>query len=328
MLQYIVRRVLMIIPTIIAISIVAFIVIQLPPGDFVTTYVSHLASMGESIDQEAVQKFKEQYGFGQPIYVQYGKWVWNILVQGDFGRSFELNRPVTTIIWEKLVLTFVLSLSALLFTWIIAFPIGIYSAVKQYSLGDYVFTFLGFVGLAVPSFLISLVLMYVAFKYLNLSVGGLFSPDFVEAPWSWAKFVDLLKHLWIPMVILSFEGTASLIRVMRANLLDELHRPYVTTARAKGLSELHLLLEYPVRVALNPWISSVGYILPGLVSGATIISVVLNLPTTGPMYLRSLQTQDMYLAGSFMLLLSVLTIIGTLVSDILLAWIDPRIRYQ
>lgn len=328
MLQYIAKRVAIMIPTVIAISIVSFIIIQLPPGDFVTTYISNLAAMGESIDQSVVQKIKEQYGFGQPIYVQYVKWVWSIFTRGDFGRSFELNRPVTAIIWEKLALTFVLSLSALLFTWIIAFPIGIYSAVKQYSLGDYVFTFLGFVGLAVPSFLISLVLMYVAFKYLNLSVGGLFSPDFVEAPWSWAKFVDLLKHLWIPMVILSFEGTASLIRVMRANLLDELHRPYVTTARAKGLSELHLLLEYPVRVALNPWISSVGYILPGLVSGATIISVVLNLPTTGPMYLRALMSQDMYLAGSFMLLLSVLTIIGTLISDILLAWIDPRIRYQ
>lgn len=328
MLQFIIRRVLLMIPTLFAISIVTFIIIQLPPGDFFTTYISNLAAMGESIDQTVVEAIKQEYGFGEPIYVQYGKWVWKIITQGDFGKSFQRGQPVTELIGDRLALTVALSLFALLVTWIIAFPIGIYSAVRQYSIGDYVFTFLGFIGLAVPGFLIALVLMYIAFKYFNQSVGGLFSPEFTDAPWNWAKFVDLLKHLWIPTVIIALEGTAGLIRVMRANLLDEIHKPYYTTAKAKGLSEFQALIQYPVRVALNPWISSVGWILPGLVSGATIISVVLSLPTTGPMQLQALLNQDMYLAGSFVLLLSTLTVIGTLISDILLAWIDPRIRYQ
>jgi len=328
MLQFIVRRVLMMIPTLFAISVVTFIIIQLPPGDFFTTYISNMAAMGESVDQTVVEKIKAQYGFGEPIYVQYSKWMWNILTKGDFGRSFQKGKPVTDLIGERMGLTIALSLFALLVTWVIAFPIGIYSAVRQYSIGDYVFTFLGFVGLAVPSFLVALVLMYIAFKYLGQSVGGLFSPQFSGAPWSLDKVKDLLSHLWIPTVIIALEGTAGLIRVMRANLLDELHKPYYTTAKAKGLSEFQALIQYPVRVALNPWISSVGWILPGLVSGATIISVVLNLPTTGPMQLEALLNQDMYLAGSFVLLLSTLTVIGTLLSDILLAWIDPRIRYQ
>ena len=328
MLQFILRRLVMMIPTLFAISIVTFTIIQLPPGDFFTTYVSNMAAMGESVDQTMVQAIKQQYGFGEPIYIQYGKWLWNILSKGDFGRSFQKGKPVTDLIGERMALTIVLSLFALLITWIIAFPIGIYSAVRQYSIGDYIFTFLGFIGLAVPSFLLALVLMYIAFKYFNQSVGGLFSPAFSDAPWSLAKFKDLLSHLWIPTAIISLEGTAGLIRVMRANLLDELHKPYYTTAKAKGLSEFQALMEYPVRVALNPWISSVGWILPGLVSGATIISVVLNLPTTGPMQLEALLNQDMYLAGSFVLLLSVLTVVGTLISDILLAWLDPRIRYQ
>ncbi len=328
MLQYIARRVLLMIPTIIAISIVTFIIIQLPPGDYLSSLVATMADTGESVDQAAIETLKIRYGLGQPVYVQYFKWVWGIISRGDFGQSFEWNKPVTDLIWERLTLTFVLSLSTLLFTWIIAFPIGIYSAVKQYSLGDYVFTFLGFIGLATPNFLLALVLMYISFKYLNQSVGGLFSPEFVEAPWSWAKVVDLLKHLWIPMVILGTSGTAGLIRIMRANLLDELHKPYVVTARAKGLSERKLLLKYPVRVALNPFVSTVGWTLPGLVSGSAIVSVVLSLPTTGPLLLRALMSQDMYLAGSFILMLSVLTVIGTLISDILLAWLDPRIRYQ
>ena len=284
--------------------------------------------MGESVDQTAVQAIKEEYGFDQPIYVQYAKWMTNILTKGDFGKSFQRGVPVTDLIGDRLALTVALSLFALVVTWIIAFPIGIYSAVRQYSIGDYLFTFLGFIGLAVPGFLIALILMYIAFKYFNQSVGGLFSPEFSDAPWNVDKFVDLLKHLWIPTLIIALEGTAGLIRVMRANLLDELHKPYYTTAKAKGLSEFQALMEYPVRVALNPWISSIGWILPGLVSGATIISVVLSLPTTGPMQLQALLNQDMYLAGSFVLLLSVLTVVGTLISDILLAWIDPRIRYQ
>ena len=328
MLQFILRRTLMMIPTLFAISIVTFVIIQLPPGDFFTTYISNMAAMGETVDQTQVEKIKEQYGFDQPIYVQYGKWIWNIISKGDFGRSFQKGKPVTDLIGERMALTVAISLFALLITWVIAFPIGIFSAVRQYSIWDYIFTFFGFIGLAVPSFLLALVLMYIAFKYLGQSVGGLFSPGVTDAPWSLEKIKDLLAHMWIPVVLIALEGTAGLIRVMRANLLDELHKPYYVTAKAKGLSEFQALIQYPVRVALNPWISSVGWILPGLVSGATIISVVLNLPTTGPMQLEALLNQDMYLAGSFVLLLSSLTVVGTLISDILLAWLDPRIRYQ
>ena len=328
MLQFIIRRVLLMIPTLFAISVVTFIIIQLPPGDFMTTYIATMGSMGETVDPAILEGVKEQYGFDKPIYVQYAKWIWNIISKGDFGRSFQRGTPVSELIGERMGLTIVLSLFALVITWIIAFPIGIYSAVRQYSIGDYIFTFLGFIGLAIPSFLIALILMYIAFKYMGQSVGGLFSPEFSDAPWSLARVKDLLNHLWIPTIIIALEGTAGLIRIMRANLLDELHKPYYVTAKAKGLSEFQALMEYPVRVALNPWISSVGWILPGLVSGATIISVVLNLPTTGPMQLQALLNQDMYLAGAFVLLLSTLTVVGTLLSDILLAWIDPRIRYQ
>ena len=327
MLPFMIKRTLYMLPTLFAISLVSFVVIQLPPGDYLTTLVASLASQGEQVDPAALVALRERYGLGQPLYVQYYKWISNILLRGDFGQSFAWNMPVSTLIWERLMLTVVLSLSALLFVWIVAFPIGIYSAVKQYSLGDYFATFIGFIGLATPSFLIALVLMYVAFKYFNQSVGGLFSPEYQEAAWNWAKVVDLLGHLWIPMVILGMEGTASLIRVMRANLLDELRKPYVVTARAKGLPEWKVILKYPVRLALNPFISTVGWILPGLVSGSAILSIVLSLPTTGPLLLRALLSQDMYLAASSILLLSVLTVIGTLISDLLLAWLDPRIRY-
>jgi peptide/nickel transport system permease protein len=271
---------------------------------------------------------KARYGLDRPIIVRYWKWVSGIVLRGDFGDSFEWNRPVTQMIWGRLGLTFVLSLVTLIFIWVLAFPIGIYSAVKKYSIGDYIFTFLGFIGLAIPNFLFALTLMYIAFSKFGLSVGGLFSPRFQEAPWSWGKFVDLMQHIWIPMIVLGLSGTASLIRTMRANLMDELKKPYVETARAKGLTENRLLVKYPVRVALNPFISTVGWILPTLVSGSTVVSIVLNLPTTGPLLLRSLQSQDMYLAGSFILLLSTLTVIGTLLSDILLAVADPRIRFS
>jgi peptide/nickel transport system permease protein len=249
-------------------------------------------------------------------------------LRGDFGYSFEWRRPVAQLLWDRLGFTFIISLATLLLTWIIAFPIGIYSAVRQYSIGDYLFTFLGFLGLAIPDFLAALVLMWIAFAVFGQSVGGLFSPDYVDAPWSVAKVLDMLSHLWIPALILGIGGTAGLIRIMRANLLDELHKPYVTTARAKGLPELKLILKYPVRVALNPFVSTVGWSLPHLISGTVIVGVVLNLPTNGPLLLRALLSQDMYLAGSFILMLSVLTVIGTLVSDILLAWLDPRIRLQ
>jgi peptide/nickel transport system permease protein len=326
MVTFLVRRLLMIIPTLVAISIVSFLIIELPPGDFLTSYVSQLAAMGDLVDESTIQALRDQYGLGQPIYVQYFRWVSN-MAKGDFGRSMEWNRPVAEIIGERLVLTFVLSLFTLLFTWIIAFPIGVFSAVRQYSIGDYIATFLGFLGLATPDFLFALVLMWIFFAYFNQSVGGLFSPEFVEQPWSLAKVWDMAKHLIVPMVVLGTSGTASLIRIMRSNLLDELHRPYVVTARSKGLSETRLLIKYPVRAALNPFISTVGWYLPSLVSGSTIVAVVLSLPTTGPLLLRALLSQDMYLAGSFIFFLSSLTVIGTLISDILLAWLDPRIRF-
>jgi len=327
MLTYIGRRLLMMIGTLLVISIISFAIIQLPPGDFLTAYIERLEESGQTRDEALVEALKKRYGLDQPIYMQYLKWMWGMF-HGDFGQSFLYNRPVAELIWERLALTVSVSFAAMIFQWVAAFPIGIYSAVKQYSLGDYLFTFLGFIGLAVPNFMLALILMWLAFSQFGVNVGGLFSSDFVDAPWSWAKVVDLLKHLWLPMVVLGTAGTAGLIRIMRANLLDELHKPYVTTARAKGLSERRLLLKYPVRVALNPFVSTVGWSLPALVSGSTIVSIVLSLPTTGPLLYRALLMQDMYLAGTFIMMLSVLTVIGTLVSDILLAWLDPRIRYE
>ena len=325
MLKYIVRRVVTMIPTLVAISVVSFIIIQLPPGDFLTTYVANLEAQGEGVDEATIAALQKRYGLGQPIHVQYGKWIWGVL-HGDFGQSFRWGAPVSSLIWGRLGLTVLVSFTTLVVTWLISFPVGIYSAVKQYSLGDYIFTTAGFLGVATPNFLIALVLMVLTYVYLGQSVGGLFSPEYVEAPWTWARVVDLLNHMWIPLVVVGTSGTASLIRIMRANLLDELEKPYVVTARAKGQSEFRLLMRYPVRAALNPFVSTVGWSLAGLVSGSTITAVVLNLPMVGPLMLQALVAQDMYLAGSFILMLSVLTVIGTLVSDILLAWLDPRIR--
>ena len=326
MLQFILRRILYMIPTLVIISILSFIIIQLPPGDYLTSVVVTMRASGEELDQATLDALEQRYGLSKPIHVQYWKWISGILLRGDFGQSFEWNQPVSELMWGRLALTFTMSLATLLFTWVVAFPVGIFSAVRQYSVPDYISTIVGYVGLATPNFLLALILMYVAFKFFNQSVGGLFSPDYADAPWSWAKVWDLLKHLWIPVVIIGTAGTAGLIRIMRANLLDELHKPYVTTARAKGMSEWRLILKYPVRMALNPFVSTVGWTLPVLVSGSAVVSIVLALPTTGPLLLRALMSQDMYLAGSFIMLLSVLTIIGTLVSDILLAWLDPRIR--
>jgi peptide/nickel transport system permease protein len=317
----------MMVPTLIAIAVISFVIIQLPPGDFLTTYIVRLQAAGDLVDEAELQAIKSRYGLDQPMYVQFIKWVTNMF-RGDFGHSMDWGRPVRDLIWDRLLLTFLLSLSTLLFTWAVAFPIGVLSAVKQYSVWDYLFTFISFLGVATPNFLLALVLMWFAFSQFGQSVGGLFSPDYLDAPWSWARVQDLLRHLWIPMIILGTASTAGLIRVMRANLLDELHKPYVLTARSKGLSELRLLIKYPLRAALNPFISSVGWILPGLVSGSTIVAVVLSLPTSGPLYLRALRSQDMFLAGTFMLMLSTLTVIGTLISDILLAWLDPRIRFE
>jgi len=279
------------------------------------------------VDEATIAALNKRYGLDQPVYIQYFKWVWGML-HGDFGQSFEWNRPVGSLIWERLAFTVVISLATMVFTWIVAFPIGVYSATHQYSAGDYIVSFIGFIGIAIPQFMLALILMWIAYAYFGQSVGGLFSPAYVDAAWSWAKLVDMLKHLWIPVVIVGMSGTAGLIRTFRANLLDELNKPYVTTARAKGVPERRLLYKYPVRVAMIPFISTVGWSLPALISGETITSVVLSLPTTGPLLLRALQSQDMYLAGSFIMVLSVLTVIGTLVSDILLAWVDPRIRYE
>lgn len=328
MLRFLLKRVVSLVVTLFAVSLVAFAIIQLPEGDFLTSYIANLGSDGQATSQELVDRLREQYGLDQPIIIQYGKWMSNILFKGDFGQSFEWDRPVEEVVASRMMTTLMISVVTLMVTWIIALPIGIYSAVKQYSPGDYLATFIGFIGVAVPDFLISLVLMYIAFKYFNQSVGGLFSPEYENAAWSLEKILDFLSHLWIPVIIIGLSGTASLIRVMRANLLDELRKPYVVAARARGLSEWNVILKYPVRVALNPFISTVGWVLPALVSGSIIVAVVLSLPTAGPLLLRSLLSQDMYLAGAFILLLSVLTMLGTLVSDILLAIVDPRIRYE
>jgi peptide/nickel transport system permease protein len=325
MLQYIARRILLMIPTLIGISLVTFLIIELAPGDFLTSYVAYLAEQGQMSDPQVIERLRQQYGLNDPIYVKYLKWLGNLL-QGDLGQSLEWKRPNAELIGDRLMLTFVLALGTLLFTWVIAFAIGIFSAVRQYSIGDYIATFFGFLGLATPDFLLALVLMWIAYAYFGISVGGLFSPEYIEAPWSPGRVLDLVNHMWIPMIIIGTSGTAALIRIMRANLLDELHRPYVVTARAKGLPEMRALIKYPVRAALNPFVSTVGWYLPTLVSGSIIVAIVLNLPITGPLLLRALLSKDMYLAGSFIFLLSALTVIGTLLSDILLAWLDPRIR--
>lgn len=326
MIAYIIRRILLMIPTLVAISIISFIIIQLPPGDFLTTYVAQLSASGETVDQAELDALKERFGLDEPLYKQYLKWASNFL-SGDFGHSFEWNKPVSELIGERLSLTVTISVFTILFTWAIALPIGIYSAVRQYSWMDYFLTIIGFIGLATPNFLFALVMLWVSYAYLGLSIGGLFSPEYAEAPWSVAKFLDLMKHIWIPVVIVGTSHTAKFIRIIRGNLLDELRKPYVTTARAKGLSEVRLIMKYPVRVAINPLVSTIGWTLPELVSGIAITAVVLNLPTTGPLLLSALMSQDMQLAGTFIMLLSFLTVVGTLISDILLAWVDPRIRF-
>jgi len=328
MRSFIIRRILAMIPTLILASIVAFIIIQLPPGDFASSYAATQATTGDIVSQEALETLRRDYGLNEPVFIQYYKWMKGILTRGDYGISFEHREPVSSLIWERIWLTMWLSLLSVLLTWVIAFPIGIYSAVRQYSAGDYFFTLLGFFGVSIPAFLIAVVIMYIQFKYLGKTASGLFSDEFISAAWNWARIKDFLSHLWLPALILGLSGTAELIRILRANLLDELRKPYVITARAKGLPEWKVILKYPVRLALNPFVSTLGWILPGLISGSIIVSQVMNLPTTGPLLLRSLQSQDMYMAGSIILILSVATVFGTLVSDILLALLDPRIRYQ
>lgn len=328
MLLFIAKRLLWMIPSLFALSFLSFVLIQLPPGDYVTTYIATLAASNETVDKNAAAELRARFGLDQPMIVQYFKWVTGIIFRGDFGLSFEWQQPVSGLIWERMALTLVLTVATLLLTWGIALPAGVYSAVKKYTVGDYIMTFFSFLGLAIPSFLLALVLMYVAAVKFGQEVGGLFSEQYLMAPWSLAKTWDLMKHLWIPVVILAISGTASLIRVMRANMLDELAKPYVTTARAKGLSEFHLLVKYPMRIALNPFISTITWLLPNLVSGSIIVAIVLNLPTAGPLLLQSLMSQDMYLAGAFVLLICALTLVGSLISDILLALVDPRIRLE
>ncbi|MFZ4660552.1 MAG: ABC transporter permease [Caldilineaceae bacterium] len=328
MLQYIIRRILYMIPTLVAISIVSFAVINLPPGDFVDRQVAQRRTAGENVTLQEEKDLRQFYGLDKSVPEQYLIWIGKILTRGDFGRSFRWDLSVASLIWERLALTIILSTTSIVFVWLTAIPIGLYSAVYKYSFNDYFFTFLGFIGLATPNFLIALVLMYLSFRYLGQSVGGLFSPEYINAPWSLAKALDLLQHIWIPVIVLGSSGTASLIRTLRANLLDELSRPYVTAARTRGLPERWLIVKYPLRHALNPFVSSLNDIFVDLVSGSTIVSVVLGLQTTGPLMLEALRSEDMFLAGSFIMLLSVLTVVGTLFSDILLAWLDPRIRFR
>jgi peptide/nickel transport system permease protein len=324
-LTYLLQRLGLAAITILAITLVTFGILHLPPVDFVTAYAAQAAASGTTISAAEADAMRLAYGLNQPLWVQYWKWL-SMVASGDFGRSFEYGRPVTEVIGDRMWLTILLSIGAIIVTWGLALPIGIYSAVRQYSVGDYIFTFLGFVGLAIPGFLLALIVMYAGLRLFNMNVGGLFSAEYQLAPWSWAKIWDLAKHLPVPMLILALPGIAQLVRIMRANLLDELRRPYVVTARARGLAERRVIMKYPVRAALNPFASTIGYLLPYTVSGSVIISVVLSLPTVGPLLLHSLIAQDMLLGSSIILLLGVLTVFGTLLSDLLLMWIDPRIR--
>ena len=328
MQYFLIRRVLYVVLMLVMVSIIGFVVINLPPGDFMDAYIARMQSSGSEVDQEMAENLRRNYGLDKPIYVQYLIWFSGV-IRGDFGWSFDFQEPVSGLINERIALTLVISLCTLIFTYLAAVPIGVVSAVKQYSLTDYTVTLLGFIGLATPNFLLALLLMYFGFQFFGADVGGLFSAEYINARWSLAKLLDLLQHLWVPVIVLGTAGTAGtagIIRVMRATLLDELRKQYVITARAKGAREIDLIIKYPTRVALNPIVSTVGWLLPEIISGAAIVSVVLSLPTTGQLLLRALRTQDMYLAGSLILLLSFLTVIGTLISDLLLAAIDPRIR--
>lgn len=327
MVQVVIKRLLLLPLLLFIFSVVAFLLIQAPPGDFLTSYVAELSAGGSSIDQAQIEALRQTYGLDQPLHVQYWRWISNV-VRGDLGISLEWRRPNAELIGERLILTLALSISSLLFTWVVAIPIGILSATRQYSFLDYFFTVFNYFGLAIPNFLLALVLMWGAFQYFGLSVTGLFSSEYVSAPWSSARVVDLLKHLWLPMIILGAAGTAQIARIVRANLLDELRKPYAEMARAKGLAEWKLVLKYPTRIAISPVISSLGWYLPQLFSGGLVVAVVMNLPTMGPLLLRALVGQDMYLAGTIILIYCALTVIGTLISDLLLATLDPRIRME
>jgi len=325
---YIARRFLYMMILILLTTVVSFAIIVLPPGDYLTSYVAQLEAQGGDVTNEQIASLKTAYGLGDPEYVQYFKWMRGLVTEGDLGRSFAWRAPVSEIIMDRLPMTLVTSLGSTLVVYLIAIPIGIYAAVKQYSLGDYVASFIGFIGLAIPNFLLGLVAMMAIYKWFGVSVAGLYSPDMQSAPWGWEKFLDLMAHLPVPLFVIGIAGTAGIIRVMRATLLDELNQPYVETARAKGVSEWKLLLRYPVRVALNPIASTIGWLLPAMFSGDAITAIVMNLPTIGPVLLQSLLTEDMYLAAGILLILTVLTLIGTFISDLALMGIDPRIRFE
>ena len=325
MLEFLARRLLVMVPTLIAISVMVFILIQLPPGDYLTAQLMELQAQGDGTAAQQIEFLRAEYGLDRPIYVQYWDWVTGLLV-GDLGHSFEFNKPVSDVLGDRLLMTFILNCSTILFIWVVSFPIAIYSATHQYSVGDYGLTFLGFIGLATPNFLLALVLLYLANAWFGTSIGGLMDPKYLDQPWSVDRALSVLAHLWVPVVVIGTSGTAAMIRRLRANLLDELRKHYVTTARAKGMSEGRLLVKYPLRMALNPFVADIGNLLPQVVSGAAIVSVVMSLPTTGPLLVRALQSQDMFLAGSFLMFLAMLTVIGVFISDILLAILDPRIR--
>lgn len=315
MLVYIIRRLLMLIPILLLVSFIAFFVIELPPGDWVTTYISQLRTSGIELSDQEAQRLTTLYGFDQPTYVRYFKWISGIVTRGDFGWSFQWGKPVGEVIAERLPITLAISLMALVFSWIVAIPIGIYSATHQYSLIDYLATFIGFIGLATPGFLLAMILAWAANQYFGFSALGLYSKEFLDAPWSFAKAVNMLQHMILPLVIIGMASAGSTIRVLRGNLLDELKKQYVVTARAKGLSETQLLLKYPVRLALNPVFSTIGWLLPAIFAGEVLVSIVLSVPSIGPLLLRSTLAQDMYLTGSIVLILSALTIVGSLISD-------------
>lgn len=325
MFAYVIRRILIMIPTLIAISAITFVIIQLPPGDYLSTLIAELQSQGENVDTAKIDALRAQYGLDRPMIEQYLVWVWGLL-NGDFGFSFEYQLPVADVVGDRLFLTLVLNFTTIIFIWIVSFPIGIYSATHQYSWGDYGLTLIGFIGLATPNFLLALVLLYFANVWFGTSIGGLMDPVYIDQPWSVDKILSVLEHLWVPVVVIGTSGTAGMIRRLRANMLDELQKQYVVTARAKGLSPFKTLIKYPLRTALNPFIADIGNMLPQVVSGSAIVSMVLSLPTTGPMLIAALQSQDMYLAGSFLIFLALLTVVGMFLSDLALAWLDPRIR--
>jgi len=327
MVQFIIKRVLILIPLLLVFSLVCFIIIQLPPGDYLTTYINNLRSQGANITPEIIKSLEVRYGMHEPMIVQYFKWLGRVL-QGDLGYSFMWNRSVNMLIAERLGYTITLGLTSVILIWVIAFPLGFYSATHKYNLLDYLFTSISFFGLSIPEFLLALVIMWIYFVITGKFGGGIYSDQFANLPMSWAKFGDLLNHIWMPYLVIAITGTAGLLKTFRANLLDELGKPYVVTARAKGVPNIRLLIKYPGRIALIPFISTIGWMLPGLISGQTIISIVMNLPTLGPLLIDSLKNQDMFLAGSIVLVLGALTMVGTMLSDILLAVTDPRTRHE